>query len=135
MPRGGGPAFRLEGIRLLVVDDDPNIRGALAVLFGRVGAIVMTAAGAAQARASLADALPDAIVCDIAMANEDGYSFLRSLRLANQPAHDVPVIAFSAGERAQRADLQFDAFVEKSAEFDELAAVVAEAIERSRPRS
>lgn len=83
----------LERIRVLVVDDDPRVRNALAVLLDRAGAVVDTADSAANARVRIAHGAPHALVCDLAMPDEDGYSLLRELRAAG---NTIPAIALTA---------------------------------------
>ena len=66
--------------RLLVVDDDPELRQNLCELFSEEGFEVMSAATGADA-VSLAKArAPDLIVCDITMPGMDGYAVLEALR-------------------------------------------------------
>ncbi|MEO8844077.1 MAG: ATP-binding protein [Kofleriaceae bacterium] len=91
----------LTRIRVLVVDDDPRVRDALAVLLDRAGAVVITADSAATARVRIADEAPHALVCDLAMPDEDGYSLLRELRAAGST---IPAIALTA--HASLADVQ-----------------------------
>lgn len=55
---------RLDGLRLLIVDDDPRVRDALAILLERAGAASVTAVPAADARAALDRVQPDVVVCD-----------------------------------------------------------------------
>ncbi len=90
------PSQRLDQVHVLIVDDDPRIRDALALLLGRAGAVVETAASAAEAREQVTRHVPQAIVCDIAMAEEDGYTFIRRLR---ETGCFVPAIAVTAHAR------------------------------------
>ena len=68
---------------LLVVDDEPELRGLLAEYFGRHGFAVRMAEGAAQARELIAAARPDLAVLDINMPGENGLSLARWLREAH----------------------------------------------------
>ena len=68
---------------LLVVDDEPELRGLLAEYFGRHGFAVSTAEDAAQARGRIAAARPDLAVLDINMPGENGLSLARWLREAH----------------------------------------------------
>jgi signal transduction histidine kinase/CheY-like chemotaxis protein len=97
---GVGPAL-LEGVRLLVVDDDADARELIGMLLGEVhGAEVTLAVSAADARARLETGpLPQLIVSDIGMEGEDGYSLIRSLRAGNGPAAKLPAIALTAYAR------------------------------------
>jgi CheY-like chemotaxis protein len=78
---------------VLIIDDDQRVRDALALLLGRAGAVVDTAASAEVARTRIAQGGPDAVVCDIAMPVEDGHSFIRGLRAAG---NDLAAIALTA---------------------------------------
>jgi signal transduction histidine kinase len=91
----------LTRIRVLVVDDDPRVRDALALLLDRAGAVVDTADSAANARLRIAREAPHALVCDLAMPDEDGYSLLRELRAGGST---IPAIALTA--HASLADVQ-----------------------------
>jgi CheY-like chemotaxis protein len=91
----------LTRIRVLVVDDDPRVRDALALLLDRAGAVVDTADSAANARVRIAREAPHALVCDLAMPDEDGYSLLRELRAGGST---IPAIALTA--HASLADIQ-----------------------------
>ena len=86
---------------LLVVDDEPELRGLLAEYFGRHGFAVRTAQDAAQARELIATALPQLAVLDINMPGENGLSLARWLR-AVHPAVCI-VMLTTAGEKIGRA--------------------------------
>src|SRR5258706_3287515 len=82
----------LTGLRILVVDDDNDTRALLARCLGELGAEVVGASSAAEARLEIATRVPDAIVSDIGMPLEDGFEFLRALK--RQPEHArIPTIA------------------------------------------
>jgi len=71
---------QLDGLAVLLVDDDPEARDALAAVLALSGADVDTAAGAEQALLLLAQRPFDALVSDIAMPGVDGYALMRGLR-------------------------------------------------------
>jgi CheY-like chemotaxis protein/nitrogen-specific signal transduction histidine kinase len=83
----------LQHVRVLVIDDDERVCDVLALLLSQAGAIVETATSAAAARAKLADGRPQALVCDLAMPDEDGFTFLQALRTAGS---QIPAIALTA---------------------------------------
>ncbi len=85
----------LEGVRILVVDDDESARELLHAVLEYCGARVTTAGSASAAIATLERLRPDVIVSDIAMPDHDGYALLRTLRTRSAVA-DVPVIALTA---------------------------------------
>lgn len=84
----------LQGARVLVVDDEEDARELLAVLLERTGAIVQTASSVAEAFLHVQKAPPDAMVSDIGMPNEDGYTLIRRIR-ANGGRY-LPAIALTA---------------------------------------
>jgi CheY-like chemotaxis protein len=109
-PESAREATRLlGGAYVLVVDDDPDARELLSVLFGREGAEVGLAASASEARRMIRARHPDVIVCDIGMPEQDGHSFMRLLRASGEAAGAfVPALALTghaAAEDAQAAIL------------------------------
>jgi CheY-like chemotaxis protein len=98
----------LGGAYVLVVDDDPDARELLNVLFAREGAEVGLAASANEARRMIRGRHPDVIVCDIGMPEQDGHSFMRLLRASGEEAGAfVPALALTghAGPEDSRAAL------------------------------
>jgi PAS domain S-box-containing protein len=71
---------RLNGVVVLVVDDDDDNRDLLVVTLQDHGAVVLTASSASQALDMLQRSSVDALLSDIAMPGEDGYSLIRRLR-------------------------------------------------------
>ena len=67
----------LEGVKILVVDDDDDTRDLVTRVLQKRGAEVVSAASAAEAWAAFESGPPDALLVDIAMPGEDGYSFMR----------------------------------------------------------
>ncbi len=90
----------LNGIKILIVEDDPDSREVLQLFLEQSGAIIDSAESAEEAMALLresADGLPDVIVSDIAMPNEDGYSLIGRIRkLAVEYGGEIPALALSA---------------------------------------
>lgn len=70
----------LGGMRILVVDDDDDTRELVARVLETRGAQVVGAASADEAWAAFEQSVPDAMVVDIAMPVEDGFSFIRRVR-------------------------------------------------------
>ena len=91
------PAFGstlLGGRKLLVVDDEADVRDVLSHVLGRYGARVTTAASVAEALAHFDADSPDMVVSDIGMAGEDGYALLERVRaLRTRDGRPVPVVA------------------------------------------
>jgi CheY-like chemotaxis protein len=99
----------LEGVRLLVVDDEDDWRHLLSMALEGLGAVVtpaQTTAEALRLLKSRQNDVPDVILADIGMPNEDGYSFLKALNALGGPVPRVPVIAVTAyagGDNEKRA--------------------------------
>src|SRR4051812_31885010 len=132
----------LSGRNILVVDDDSNTRELLLAMLTRAGAIVTTAASAAEAMTAIDAHVPGIVIADIGMPVEDGLSFCRRLR-QRTPQHggNVPAIALSAytraEDRAAALAAGFDAFVAKPATpADVFAAIRVVLADRTRePRA
>jgi CheY-like chemotaxis protein len=75
-----------------VIDDDADAREALEAVLGANGARVSTARSAEEARDVLRASLPDAIVSDIRLPGDDGYTLLRDLR-SRRYLRTIPAIA------------------------------------------
>ncbi|HET9314514.1 MAG TPA: ATP-binding protein, partial [Vicinamibacteria bacterium] len=73
-------AFLRPGLKVLLVDDEDDVREALTLLLRHHGAVVVGAASAREALAVVQGLKPDVILSDIAMPDEDGLSFIRSVR-------------------------------------------------------
>ncbi len=97
MARGGtGGAVWYEGgmngSRILVVDDEPDVRSLLKDMLERSGALVQTAVDGKEALRVLFDARPQLIILDIAMPEMDGWQTLERIR----DITDVPVLMLTA---------------------------------------
>jgi hypothetical protein len=97
----------LTGVRVLVVDDEPDVREVMTSALETCGAFVKSAASARDALQTLATADFDVLLADIGMPEKDGYDLIReirdlpSIRLARIPA--AAVTAFASDEDRQRA--------------------------------
>ena len=92
----------LSGVRVLVVDDEHDTREILSVMLTRYGAEIRTAGSAAEAMNVFGQWLPDVLVSDIGMPEEDGYALIKKIRaLPPENGADVPAIALTAFASAQ----------------------------------
>jgi signal transduction histidine kinase len=120
----------LDGLRVVVVDDEPDARELLVVVLERAGATVSTAASAKEGFELLKELRPHVLVSDIGMPGEDGYGFMRRVRTLD-PAMGggIPSVALTAYTRAEdktRALTEgFTTHIGKPVNADELLAVVA----------
>ena len=87
----------LSGVSLLVVEDDPSSARTLCTLLERAGAEVRTAGTVASALEALRQRLPDVLISDVAMPDEDGLALIRAIRGRLRIAADrLPAIALTA---------------------------------------
>jgi two-component system, chemotaxis family, CheB/CheR fusion protein len=94
-PRDATPA-RLDGLRILVIDDDADARAAVSALVRLLGATVV-AVDSGKAGLSAIDAQTfDVMLCDLAMPDEDGATFLARARRTSPRARKLPAIALTA---------------------------------------
>ena len=132
-PSGELPDFAaidLSGVKVLVVDDQPDACELVARLLSECGATVVTARDAPQALAMLQDDHPDVLLSDIGMPGMDGYELLRRVRSLDA-AHGgcTPAIAMTAfarsEDRTRALRAGFQVHVAKPVEPSELVATVA----------
>ena len=120
----------LKGVRVMMVDDEPDARELMQRLLESYGAQVVTAASAAEAFAYLSNGRFDVLVSDIAMPGEDGYAFLARVRaLGRERGGNIAALALTAyarGEDRVRAVLAgFQMHIAKPVEAVELVTMVA----------
>ena len=125
------PFPRLDGRRILVVDDDPDTSELLKTLLGTCGAEVRVAGSSAQAIEILDRWIPDVLVSDIGLPGEDGYTLMRRVR-SRLPAGggNVPAVALTAHAREEDRLLALEAgfqrHVPKPPDPTQLVSVVAD---------
>lgn len=122
---------RLDGVRLMVVDDHEDGRELLTLFLTMAGAHVAAFVCAADAFTAFELEPFDAIVCDLYMPVESGETFLRRVRASEQgTARRIPAVAISAsphaGERERCTAAGFDAFLERPFEPAELVGLLAD---------
>ena len=127
----GVEAFeRLDGLRILVVDDEHDALDAIAAVLEKGGARVVPSDSVASALQALGAEKFDAVVSDIGMPVEDGYALIRHMQgIAAATHHKVPSLALTAYAGAIEVDrilrAGFDAALTKPIEAQELLAEVA----------
>ena len=129
------PLPDLSGLRVLVLDDEPDAREAIAAVLEGCGAEVTAVATVREALAAVERGAAQVVVSDIAMPSEDGYGFIKELRaLPPDRGGTLPVIALTAhaglNERQRILAAGFDEYLAKPIEPRELGAVVADAAAR-----
>lgn len=126
----------LRDVHVLVVDDEVDACELLTLVLTREGATVRSVMSASAALDSIAQSLPDVIICDIGMPGEDGYSFIHKLRrLPFSQGGLVPAIAltaYSSSEDRKRALLAgFQYHLPKPVELPELMVTICRIVGRN----
>jgi len=128
----------LAGVRVLVVDDEPDTREMVTEILKAAGAEVVAAGSTDEALRRADEGAPDVLVSDLAMPARDGYALLRALH-GRGMAGGLVTIALTA--HARREDREralgagYDAYVTKPVEPAALAALVKELVEKRRRRA
>jgi PAS domain S-box-containing protein len=127
---------RLDGLTILVVDDEADTRELLRQGLEYCGAKVKVVGSAGEAVDSLATSMPDILISDIGMPGTDGYELIRRIRgLPLHQGRKVPAIALTAytrtEDRLQALRAGYDMHVPKPVELAELVAVAASVVRRS----
>ena len=122
---------QLDGLSILVVDDEADSRTFLCTLLENQGARVMAAASTPEAFDAFVRTRPDVLVSDIAMPGEDGYALIRRVRsLGALEGGRTPAVALTAYVRAQDAHAALHAgyqrHIRKPVVIAELIAAVAD---------
>jgi CheY-like chemotaxis protein len=120
----------LHGLRVLVVDDDLDTLEMLKVILQNRGAEVNTAFSARDALEALEHSLPDALVSDLAMPEQDGYELIELIRQRGpERGGNIPAVALTAyarvEDRVRALTAGFQMYVPKPVDANELVAVVA----------
>jgi len=119
---------RLDGVRVLLVDDEPDANEVMRMLLGRCGAEVRVAGSAQHGLEILARWKPDVIVSDVGMSGQDGYAFIAKVRASDRAAR-VPAIALTAfasvDDRIRLLSAGFQMHVAKPVEPAEITAAIA----------
>jgi PAS domain S-box-containing protein len=131
----GSPRAALEGVRVLVVDDDTESLDMAATMLRDAGADVRTASSAFRAHELIESWRPGVVLTDLAMPGEDGFALLLTMRTAFAGGGEVPVIAITAygsPERQARAlEAGFDRYLTKPIDPMELTTAVAAVARRA----
>ena len=126
----------LEGIRVLVVDDEADTRNFVVTVLEQSYAQVQAAASVTEALELISQCKPDVIVSDIGMPGEDGYALIRKIReLPSNAGGNIPAAALTAYARSEdrlRAIREgFQLHLPKPIEAAELTTVVASLVGRT----
>src|SRR5215813_4645099 len=128
----------LDGLRVLLVDDDAEARDIISTVISRTGAEVKSCTSAGEAFSNLVEWRPDVLISDIAMPDEDGYSFIGRVRkLPRDRGGETPAAALTAyardEDRQQALAAGFQMHIAKPIVPSQLVWLIARLAERSDP--
>ncbi|HEX8888797.1 MAG TPA: PAS domain S-box protein [Pyrinomonadaceae bacterium] len=128
---------RLDGMHVLVVDDEPDTRELLRAGLGQCGAEVTVASSSTEAIEAMQAVTPDLLISDIGMPEVDGYELIRRIRsMPDENGGRIPAIALTAyarvEDRMQALRAGYQMHVPKPVEMAELVAVAASLVQRER---
>ena len=120
----------LDGLRVLLVDDEPEARQLISTVIKRTGAEVKACTSAREGLANLMEWKPDVILSDIAMPDEDGYSFISKVRtLSRERGGNTPAAALTAYardvDRRQALEAGFQMHIAKPIGAGQLVSMIA----------
>ena len=127
----------LEGVSILLVEDDDDIRDLMRLALQGQGAAVTAVANAGDAVAALEAETPDVVLSDINMPGQDGHAFLRKVRqLPLTRGGKVPAIAITALDsreaRVKSRDAGFHYHLTKPVDPRQLVELVAGLVRLTR---
>jgi CheY-like chemotaxis protein len=119
----------LEGLRILVVDDEVDARSLLTTMLERCGAQVVAVGSAREGLESVESWKPDVLIADIGMPVEDGYKLIKKVRaLPKERGGQVPALALTAyarmEDRVRALSEGYQVHLAKPVDRFELAAVI-----------
>jgi PAS domain S-box-containing protein len=128
-------AIRLDGVRVLMVDDDPDALDLGSTILAGAGADVRTCLSAAAALEMLRQWPPDVLVSDIEMPDEDGYSLIRKVRAWDaERGRRTPAVAVTAygrpEDRMRSLTAGYNMHVPKPVDPAELTTIIASVVAR-----
>jgi PAS domain S-box-containing protein len=121
----------LSGLRILIVDDEPDTRNFLDFCLKEYGATVTVAGSANQALTALAQSQHDLLISDIGMPEVDGYGLIEQIRaVPPEQGGNITAIALTAyagdGDRSRLLAAGFQAHIAKPVDIDQLLLAIAD---------
>ena len=133
--RAQDSVVRLDGVCVLVVEDDRECRELLQVILESAGARVNAASSARDAMDTLTRSQPDVLVSDIGMPGEDGFALIRRIRKLDGAIAKIPALALTgyaqtAGSDAVRPE-RFQQIAVKPIDPHDLVTIVAALVSKT----
>jgi len=133
-PVPAGFARILEGLRIVVVDDEADARELVRAILTGCGGEVNCCESAADAMKAIREWKPDLLVSDIGMPNEDGYSLIKKVRKLRSKRSKLPAVALTAyatkEDKARALETGFQMHVAKPIEPETLVMSIASTVGR-----
>jgi signal transduction histidine kinase/ActR/RegA family two-component response regulator len=131
-------AVRIDGVQVLVADDDLNARELLVAVLEAAGAEVRAAASSEDTLMLLETWSPDVLLSDIEMPGEDGYTLMRKVRTLAGERGRIAAVAVTAHarqeDRAKAFDAGFEWHLAKPIDPAELVSVIVSLVPKSAPQ-
>ena len=129
------PCVVLDGLRVLIVDDEEDARELVSVMLTKSGAAMKCASSSTEAMEIIESWRPDVLIADIGMPVEDGYGLIKRVRaLPRESGGQTPALALTAyartEDRVRALSAGYQVHLSKPVDRVELAAVVARLVER-----
>jgi PAS domain S-box-containing protein len=130
------PCVVLDGLRVLIVDDEEDARELVSVMLTKSGAAMKCASSSTEAMEIIESWRPDVLIADIGMPVEDGYGLIKRVRaLPRDSGGQTPALALTAyartEDRVRALSAGYQVHLSKPVDRVELAAVVARLAERT----
>ena len=130
------PSAGLDGLRVLIVDDEEDARELVSVMLTKSGAAMKCASSSSEAIEIIESWRPDVLIADIGMPVEDGYGLIKRVRaLPREAGGQTPALALTAyartEDRVRALSAGYQVHLSKPVDRAELAAVVARLAERT----
>ena len=127
----------LEGLKVMIVEDEEGTREMLEHALQSYGASVLVASSAAEALQQIAGKQPDVLISDIGLPNMDGYELLSRIRSEMpETLRDIPAVAltaFAAAEHIEKSRLAgYQAHVSKPVAIPDLISVVSRVLKEKQ---
>ena len=124
----------LRGVKVLLIEDEPDTREMIAATLQQFGASVTQVPSAAEALREFVTSTPDILISDIGMPEMDGYELLAAIQ--QQTQHPPPAVALTAyttpSERDRALGAGFQAHISKPVKLSELVSITARLVGRAR---
>ncbi len=134
-PSEAVPVPKLDGVRVLIIDDEADALELIRRVLEQQGALASTARSGEEALQRLETETPDVLISDIGMPGMDGYQFLRRMRAAEPKGQRTPALALTAfarpDDRKHAILAGYQAHLAKPFDMAELAIVVAGLVGRT----